>query len=234
MRKNPKRRGILLTSVQMHRPYNPKPPTRSLVRAKNRALRPVRLRPCQSAEPAASRSTTSSTRLIRWAKSLVDRRDSRRRLPGALHGLLQGSDHRIQAELYAEGSMHGARTKGDQPKNTGGRGHGPGGIRRRSNFGFGWYQSSLCSSEVLSRMLLQRLLLSSTMPTGPGALGRQRRPSRANLSSCISIFDPVSPDPAPPVEPVCPGPCRAGICCTPRNCRARRAAYSAPLAPPIR
>ncbi len=66
------------------------------------------------------------------------------------------------------------------------------------------------------------------------ALGRHRRPSRPSLASCASIFDPESADPVPPPEPVCPMPCRTGICCTPKNCRALRAAYSAPLAPPMR
>ncbi len=69
----------------------------------------------------------------------------------------------------------------------------------------------------------------TALVTSAGARGRHRRPSRASLSNCASIFDPVSADPVPPAELVCPIPCLKGISCTPRNCRARSAAYSAPL-----
>src|SRR6056297_190236 len=66
------------------------------------------------------------------------------------------------------------------------------------------------------------------------SLVSHRRPNLPSRASCASICDPVPDEPGPLREPSGPIPGRAGIRCTPRNCRARRAACSALLAPPTR
>lgn len=63
---------------------------------------------------------------------------------------------------------------------------------------------------------------------------RYRRPRRPSLESCASIraLVPVaSPGGAAVGPPAVFG--RLGNACTPKNCRARRAAYSTPVAPPM-